>query len=84
MTTLHVQLTLPDRLAQEAEAGGLLKPEVLERLLQDEIRRRRAGRLLETVDRLAALDLPPLTEAEVEAEIEAARQQRCGGHASGS
>jgi hypothetical protein len=39
---------------------------------------------LETADRLAALDLPRLTEAEVEAEIEAARQERRGTHAGGS
>ena len=81
MTTLHVQLTLPDRLAQEVEASGLLQPEALERLLRDELHRRRAGHFLETADRLAALDLPALTEAEVEAEIEAARRERRGGHA---
>src|SRR5262249_40525435 len=84
MTTLHVQLTLPDHLAQEVEAIGLLKPEALERLLREEIRRRHAGHLLEKADRRGAGDWPPLTEAEVEAEIRAARRERRGGHAGRS
>ncbi|MBD0340358.1 MAG: hypothetical protein ICV61_05515, partial [Microcoleus sp. Co-bin12] len=45
-------------------------------LLREEIRRRRVNQLFEAADRLANLDVPPLTEAEVEAEIEAARRSR--------
>ncbi len=51
---------------------ALLKPEAIESLLREEIRRRRVNSLFEAADRLAALD-GPLTETEVEAEIAAVR-----------
>lgn len=76
MTMQELKVTLPEDLAREAETMGLLKPEALERLLRQELRRRRAAELFEAADRLAALHLPPLTEAEVEAEIQAARRER--------
>ena len=75
MTQVELILTLPDALVREAEAAGLLSPEAIERLLREEVRRRRVDQLFDTGDRLAALDLPMLTEAEVEAEIQAARAQ---------
>jgi hypothetical protein len=73
---LEIMLDLPDSLAREAEANGLLAPAVIEDLLRAELRRRRVEQLFDAADRLAALPLPPLTEAEVEAEIQAARQAR--------
>ena len=72
----ELKLTLPDGLAREAEASGLLTPEAIEALLREEIRRRRINRLFDAADGLADLDSPPLTEAEVEAEIEAVRRSR--------
>lgn len=72
----ELKVTLPDSLAREAEASGLLTPDAIEALLREEIRRRRVNQLFESADRLANLDAPPLTEAEVEAEIEAARRSR--------
>ena len=72
----ELKISLPDNLAREAEASGLLTPEAIESLLRDEIRRRRVDQLFNAADRLANLDLPTLTESEVEAEIKAARQQR--------
>ena len=76
MAGRDIQLTLPDGLAREAEDNGLLTPEALERLLREELRRRRVDRLFEAADRLAEIETPPLTEAEVEAEIRAARRSR--------
>ena len=72
----ELKLTLPDSLAREAEASGLLSPAAIEALLRDEIRRRRIKQLFSAADRLANLDVPSLTESEVEAEIEAARRSR--------
>jgi hypothetical protein len=72
----ELKVTLPDTLAREAEASGLLTPEAIEALLREEIRRRRVSRLFNVADRLASLDVPPLMESEVEAEIEAARRSR--------
>ncbi len=84
MTTLELKLTLPDPLAQEAQAIGLLTPEALERLLREEIRRQRTERLFDAADHLAALPARPLSDDAVRAEIEAARTARRGGHASGT
>jgi hypothetical protein len=77
MRTLELTITLPESLAREAEANGLLRPEAIERLLREELRRRQATGLFEAADRLAALNLPPLSPAEVEAEIQAARAENC-------
>lgn len=70
-----VVLTLPDNLAEEAEAVGLLKPESIAALLRAEIRRRRINKLFAAADRLADI-ARPLTEMEVEAEIASARKAR--------
>ena len=71
----EILLTLPDSLAREAEASGLLKPEFIASLLKTELRRRKVNKLFAAADRLADLDAP-ITDAEIEAEIAAARQQR--------
>ncbi len=76
MSTLELKLVLPDSLAREAEASGLLTPESIESLLRAELRRRRVNKLFAASDRLADLDTPPLTEIEIETEIAAARQAR--------
>ena len=68
---------LPEDLAREAETCGLLTPDSLESLLRTELsRRRRISHLFDAADRLAGLPVPPLTEAEVEAEIQAVRSAR--------
>jgi hypothetical protein len=73
MSSIELKLDLPDSLASEARANGLLTPQAIESLLRAEIRRRRVDRLFDAADRLAAMDTP-LSEGEVEAEIAAARQ----------
>lgn len=71
----EILLTLPDNLAREAEANGLLKPEFIASLLRAEIRRRRVNKLFVAADRLADLD-EPITDEEIEAEIAASRRER--------
>lgn len=78
---LELKLKLPDSLVREAEANGLLTSKAVEALLREEVRRRRVAQLFEAADRSAAL--PPLTEAEVETEIQAARAERRSSRASG-
>lgn len=75
MTT--VQVTLPDELAQQAKAAGLLTPEAMERLLAEALRRRRAvDELLKVADRVQAAGIPPMTMEEINAEVKAARAER--------
>ena len=80
---LKLKLTLPDSLVREAQANGLLTPQSLEALLRAELRRRQVQNLFDAAERLAALAMPPLTEAEVESEIQAVRNTRCISNASG-
>jgi len=74
--TVELTVALPDSLVREAEASGLLIPQAVEALLREELRRRRINRLFHEADQLSRLNLPPLTEDEVEAEIQAVRKAR--------
>jgi hypothetical protein len=73
MTT--IQIDLPDATAQAAREAGLLTPQALEQLLREAMRKRQVDRLFTAMDKLAALE-PPMTEAEIDAEIDAARAER--------
>jgi hypothetical protein len=61
MVSIELTLNLPDTLVREAEENGLLTPESIEVLFRNELRRRQVDRLFDAIDRLAALDDPPLT-----------------------
>jgi hypothetical protein len=74
MTSVDFKLSLPDQLRKEAEAAGLLSPKAIERLLREEICRRRMDDFFAAADRLAALDLPLLTDEEIQEEIHLARR----------
>ena len=76
MAMQDVKLKLPESVLKEAAQAGLLKPAEIERLLRQELRRRRVDELFAAADKLAALDVPPLTDEELEAEIAAARNAR--------
>jgi hypothetical protein len=73
---VEIKIKLPDNVVQEAKESGLLTPKSIEAMLRAELRRRRAAHLFETADRLASLDMQPLTNAEVEVEIQAARSTK--------
>jgi len=75
MVLRDLKLKLPENIFKEAQEAGLLKPAEMERLLREELRRRRVDELFATADKLAALDLPALTDDELEAEIASARQR---------
>lgn len=75
MTELKV--TLPDRLAREAREAGLLSPKAIKTLLREAMRRRAAAReFLAVADSVAAAGVPPMTEEEIQAEIDAVRKAR--------
>jgi len=76
MSTLEVRLDLPEGLAKEAQQAGLLAPKEIEKLLREEIRRRAVGELFAAMDRMAAVEGPPMTEDEIQAEIDAVRAAR--------
>ena len=76
MTTLELKLKLPERLAQDAQAAGLLTPEAVETLLREELKRRAGARLKESLRKIDETNSPPLTEQELQNEIDAVRLER--------
>jgi uncharacterized protein YnzC (UPF0291/DUF896 family) len=74
MTTLEINL--PDNLAKEAKAAGLLAPEAIEQMVREAIRRRALEELKQAMDRMAAVDGPVMTPQEIQEEIRAARAER--------
>jgi hypothetical protein len=75
MTELELKLSLPDQLANQAKAAGLLTSESIERLVRDAIRKAAAQRLIEFGKRLRETGTPEITEAELEAELKAVRAE---------
>jgi len=82
MTTLEVKLELPDRLAREAQAAGLLTPKALRELLKDAMRRQAARTLLAGAARATKSGSKPLSLKEIQAEVNAVRRARRGGTGS--
>ena len=76
MTTLELKLNLPDQLARDAKAAGLLTEPELERLVREALRARSLERLDAATAKLAADPPPPMSESEIQAEIEAYRAEK--------
>lgn len=76
MTTLKLKLDLPDRLAREAQAAGLLTPEAIKQLLQDAMRRRSGQALLAAAARVAATEIPPMSLDEIQEEVNEVRSRK--------
>ena len=76
MTNLELKLNLPDRLAREAQAAGLLKPEALAQLLKDAMRRRAGQSLLAGAARATQSGSKPMSMKEIQAEVSSVRRAR--------
>lgn len=76
MTTLEVKLDLPDRLAREAQAAGLLTPKALRELLRDAMQRRAAHTLLAGAARGSAAGGRALSMKDIQAEVDSVRRER--------
>jgi hypothetical protein len=74
MTT--VQITIPDELAKEAAAEGLLEPGSIEAILRERLAAARIAKMQVTRQKLSATGTPPMTAEEIEAEIQAYRAER--------
>lgn len=74
MTT--VQIDLPDELAREAEAAGLLTSEAVERMLRDYLRRRAGEELRDMWKRAPEEELTPEIEQEIVERVRAVRSER--------
>lgn len=76
MTTLEIKLSLPDGLAKEAGQAGLLTPQAIETMLRERLRARRVAELREAVEQMVPAGGTPMTMEEIEAEIQAYREER--------
>jgi hypothetical protein len=79
MSDVQVTLTLPAELAERARRAGLLDSAqfaaMLERILEREAeRQKQVDQLFEDIEKLHALE-PKLTQEEIDAEIEAYRNE---------
>ena len=74
MTELTVKL--PDELAEQIQAAGLLDEAAVEKLFREALRKQAVGELFTALDEIQARKLPPLTEEEIQAEIDAVRAER--------
>ena len=74
MTT--VQVTIPDALAKEAAAEGLLEPGSIEVILRERLAAARVAKMQVTRQKLCATGTPSMTAEEIEAEIQAYRAER--------
>ena len=75
MTELELKLSLPDQLADQAKAAGLLTSEAIERLVREAIRKAAAQRLLDIGKDLRESGGPQITEAELETELKIVRAE---------
>ena len=74
MTTITIEL--PEELAEEAARHGLLAPRAVEAMIRDALRRRAGRELLDAANELTAAELPPMTMAEIQREVDAVRAER--------
>jgi hypothetical protein len=74
MTELTVKL--PDELARQIQAAGLLDEAALAKVFREALRKQAVGELFSALDEIEALKLPPMAEEEVQAEINATRAER--------
>ena len=72
----EVTVSLPDGLAREASQAGLLTPLAIEELLREAMRKRAVSELFEAMERMHAVPGAPMTEDEIQAEIDAVRAAR--------
>jgi post-segregation antitoxin (ccd killing protein) len=76
MTTLELTLNLPDELANKAQAAGLLNSEAIEKLLREQLRKQAGEELRVMLNKAGASSAPPMSEDEIQAEIEVYRAER--------
>jgi hypothetical protein len=80
--SVTIQLDLPDALVSEARANGLLNSAPLGNLLAAELRRRRAAaELKQVLEEIRAQPGEAMSEAQIAAEVKAARKERRGREA---
>lgn len=71
-----IQFNLPDKLAAEARAAGLLSDEKLEALIVDQLRRQAFEAIAAVHGRIADAGMSEMSPEEIDVERKAARAER--------
>jgi post-segregation antitoxin (ccd killing protein) len=71
---MKIDLELPDSLAREAKAAGLLSSRAVARLLREEMRREALRRIAEGAKRVREAGVPELSLAEIQREVDEVRR----------
>lgn len=74
MTSIEIQL--PDKLAEDAQAAGLLTPEAIERLLREQLRKQAGEALRDMWVRVPREELTPEIAQMINEEVQAVRHER--------
>jgi hypothetical protein len=80
MTTVQIQL--PDELAQDAQAAGLLTSEAMASMLRERLRKQAIEALRATWERMPPEELTPEIEQMINDEVRAVRAERRKRNAS--
>ena len=75
MTTVELKVWLPDQLASQAKAAGILTSEGIERLVREALKREAGRQLAAIAKELREANFPPMSEEELNAEIAAVRAE---------
>jgi hypothetical protein len=73
---IMIEIRLPDELARQAREAGLLSDAAIQELIEDAMRRRAGRALLGVARDLRDADSPPMSDADVVAEVHAVRAER--------
>ena len=74
MTSIEIQL--PDKLAQDAQAAGLLTPEAIERLLREQLRKQAGEALRDMWARVPREELTPEIVQMINEGVQTVRHER--------
>ncbi len=74
MATLEIKLS--ERLARDARKAGLLSARAIQALLREAIRKRAAQAFLTVAERVEAAGIAPMSEQEIQREVNAVRKAK--------
>jgi hypothetical protein len=80
VTTIQIQL--PDELAQDAQAAGLLTPEAMAAMLREQLRKQAGESLRALWERMPPEEITPEIEQMIDDEVHTARAERRKRNAS--
>jgi hypothetical protein len=73
---INVQIPLPDELARDAQAAGLLTPRALANLIRDGIKRKAAQQIIAGAAKASEAGSKPMNMEDIQREVDAVRKSK--------